>query len=380
MDGAPNVKIEDLRRDRVKFTLENVDLAFANSLRRVMMADLPTVAIDMVEIESNTGVLVDELLAHRLGMIPLVSTNCDEAMRYTRDCNCLSSCSSCAVQLELKVSCNTDNRTLDVTSNHLEVVPMDSYDNFDMGGPATGEELSRRVENFGHPVGKHDPSVAPVLIAKLRKGQELKLRCIAKKGVAKEHAKWSPCAAVSFEYDPHNKLRHTSYWFEDDIKAEWPPTANSMHEEPPPDDAPFDYTAKPTKFYMEAETVGSLAPKEVVMKGLMELQSRLAKLMLDLKGADRPPEDLEHIDVPIPSIQPLPPMPPLALPNGLNGSAPPNPVAPRAAPSSGWSPVGAGGNSGWGSTNGGGSGWGDDAGAGASGTSGWASPQAGWRM
>lgn len=38
----------------------------------------------MVEIESNTGVLVDELVAHRLGMIPLVSTNCDEAMRYTR--------------------------------------------------------------------------------------------------------------------------------------------------------------------------------------------------------------------------------------------------------------------------------------------------------
>lgn len=41
-------------------------------------------AIDMVEIESNTTVLPDEFIAHRLGMIPLVSTNCDEAMRYTR--------------------------------------------------------------------------------------------------------------------------------------------------------------------------------------------------------------------------------------------------------------------------------------------------------
>ncbi len=47
------------------------------------MARVP-VAIDMVEIETNTTVLPDEFIAHRLGMIPLVSTNCDEAMRYTR--------------------------------------------------------------------------------------------------------------------------------------------------------------------------------------------------------------------------------------------------------------------------------------------------------
>jgi hypothetical protein len=67
------------------------------------MADLPTVgayratpcllnlahhgshvAIDMVEIEINTTVLPDEYIAHRLGLIPLLSSNCDEAMRYTR--------------------------------------------------------------------------------------------------------------------------------------------------------------------------------------------------------------------------------------------------------------------------------------------------------
>lgn len=66
-----------------------------------MMADLPTVgmytsnvlfpltqnlypAIDMVEIEINTTVLPDEFIAHRLGQIPLLSSNCDEAIRYTR--------------------------------------------------------------------------------------------------------------------------------------------------------------------------------------------------------------------------------------------------------------------------------------------------------
>lgn len=38
----------------------------------------------MVEIESNTTVLADEFIAHRLGMVPLISSNCDEALRYTR--------------------------------------------------------------------------------------------------------------------------------------------------------------------------------------------------------------------------------------------------------------------------------------------------------
>ncbi|EIN11814.1 hypothetical protein PUNSTDRAFT_61925 [Punctularia strigosozonata HHB-11173 SS5] len=258
----PTVRIRDLKKDRVNFVLENVDLAFANSLRRVMMADIPTVAIDLVEIETNTTVLSDEFLAHRLGMVPLVSTNCDEAIRYSRDCSCMSSCSYCSIVLQLHVSCTEDDTTLNVTSDHLDVVPASDDD---QGDP--GEELTKRVENFGSPVGKGVEGVDPVLLCKLRKGQELKVRCIAKKGISKEHAKFSPCAAVSFEYDPWNKLRHTSYWYEKDPRAEWPVSEiNSKEEEPPRDDEPFDYNAKPNKFYFEVETDGSLGPQEVVMK------------------------------------------------------------------------------------------------------------------
>jgi hypothetical protein len=85
-DLEPTVRIRELKKDRVNFVLGNVDLAFANSLRRVVMADIPSVAIDMVEIEINTTVLPDEFIAHRLGMVPLISSKCDDAIRYTRVC------------------------------------------------------------------------------------------------------------------------------------------------------------------------------------------------------------------------------------------------------------------------------------------------------
>lgn len=225
-----------------------------------MIADIPTCAIDMVEIQFNTTPLPDEFLAHRLGMVPLISTDATRVLVDHRDCTCEEGCDRCSVELTLTATCE-EKGIMPVTSKALVRSSTIRSDYEDDEGP---KPKAQRSIDFGKPVGFDDPLVDGIMLVKMRRGQELKVRCIARKGFAKEHAKWSPVSAIGFEYDPHNELRHTSYWYELDEKAEWPLSDNAREEEPPNEAAPFDFNKKANKFYFDVETVGSMSPVEVV--------------------------------------------------------------------------------------------------------------------
>jgi DNA-directed RNA polymerase II subunit RPB3 len=125
MEGAsyarmPRVKIRELKDDYMKFELRDTDASVANALRRVMISEVPTIAIDLVEIEVNSSVLNDEFIAHRLGLIPLTSERA-MGMRFSRDCDACDGdgqCEYCSVEFHLRVKCMTD-QTQDVTSTDL---------------------------------------------------------------------------------------------------------------------------------------------------------------------------------------------------------------------------------------------------------------------
>lgn len=80
--SSASLQVRGLTRTNAIFQLSNVEMAFANSLRRAMIADVPTVCIDQVGFKNNTSPLPDEFIAHRLGLIPLVSEGVKDGMRY----------------------------------------------------------------------------------------------------------------------------------------------------------------------------------------------------------------------------------------------------------------------------------------------------------
>jgi hypothetical protein len=66
-----SVRIISEAEREIVFDMVGCDAPVANALRRILLAEVPSMAIDMVYIFKNTGILQDEVLSHRLGQIPL---------------------------------------------------------------------------------------------------------------------------------------------------------------------------------------------------------------------------------------------------------------------------------------------------------------------
>lgn len=68
-----NLKIVIVRMDNfeLEFDLIGIQPAFANAFRRLMLSEVPSMAIEKVMIKNNTSIIQDEVLAHRMGLIPL---------------------------------------------------------------------------------------------------------------------------------------------------------------------------------------------------------------------------------------------------------------------------------------------------------------------
>lgn len=152
-----DIKILKQDKNKLSFILKDINFAIANTLRRLVVNEVPTIAIEHVEMSKNGSALYDEMLAHRLGLIPFTT----DLKSYTlpAECKCKGKgCAHCQLTITLKAKgpCN-------VYSSDLKT---------------------------------RDPEVKPVfddiLIVKLLKDQELEFSAKAVLGKGRDHAKFSP--------------------------------------------------------------------------------------------------------------------------------------------------------------------------------------------
>jgi DNA-directed RNA polymerase II subunit RPB3 len=181
-----SITFRHLEDDKAEFILEDVDVSVANALRRVMIAEVPTIAIDLVEFQNNTTVLNDEYIAHRLGLVPLIS---DDASKLKRPIDPHEHAEEVDFTFTLDVKCTSDETmavcdTDLVAGIHASVrcLPVSAYRKAMVGPTEEGDK--------------------PIVLVKMRKGQELKLTAVARKGIGKDHAKWIPVATAVYQYYP----------------------------------------------------------------------------------------------------------------------------------------------------------------------------------
>ncbi|MFB6154612.1 MAG: DNA-directed RNA polymerase subunit D [Haloferacaceae archaeon] len=68
-------EVEFIERDEreARILVRGLTPAFANGIRRAMIADVPTLSIDTVRFVENSSVMFDEMIALRLGLVPLTT-------------------------------------------------------------------------------------------------------------------------------------------------------------------------------------------------------------------------------------------------------------------------------------------------------------------
>ncbi len=169
------VRVVDKTDVTGRLIIEGVDVPFMNALRRIMLTEVPSMAIDEIVVLENSSVLHDEILAHRLGLVPL-KTDLD-SYNLPEECPCKSEfgCNLCRVTLTLDVEATDSVRTV-----------------------------------YSSDLNPNNPDIAPVSdkipIVKLAPTQRIRLEAYARLGKGKEHAKWQPVSVCAYKHFPKVKI------------------------------------------------------------------------------------------------------------------------------------------------------------------------------
>jgi DNA-directed RNA polymerase subunit D len=159
------IEIKEVSDRECKLVVEGVNPYFVNALRRTLLSEVPKLALDKVTFYDNTSALFDEILAHRIGLIPIPTDP------------------------------STLNRMGDVDAEGKPTYVV-RY-TLTKEGPAT--VMSGDLECEDKRFAPVDPRIP---IVDLLAGQRLILEAEAVLGNGTQHAKWQVCHAVGYKYYP----------------------------------------------------------------------------------------------------------------------------------------------------------------------------------
>ncbi|CAH7688104.1 DNA-directed RNA polymerase III subunit C5 [Phakopsora pachyrhizi] len=192
------VKISRLSESSIEFDLVGVDASIANALRRLMIAEVPSVAIEDVFIWNNTSLVHDEVLAQRLGLVPL---RIDPRLLDMKGEDGATDLNTLVFKLVAHCRRNPN-------FSKSETDPLRAYVNSHItSGMIEWEPKGNQPEMFKDNPPR--PVQDDILLVKMRPGQEIRAEMHCLKGIGKDHAKFSPVATASYRLLPHILIHET---------------------------------------------------------------------------------------------------------------------------------------------------------------------------
>ncbi|GAB1861021.1 DNA-directed RNA polymerases I and III subunit RPAC1 [Camponotus japonicus] len=197
------LRIEIVREEdkELEFDIIGCDISLVNAFRRILISEVPSMAIDKVFIINNTSLLQDEVLAHRLGLIPLrADPRLFEYPPSGRKDEEVSDQDT--LKYELKVTCTTHPQ-----APKYSRLPEDMYKNSKVySKDIKWVPIGRQGDMFPHGTEQFSVLENDILICKMRPGHEIHAFMYAVKGIGKDHAKFSPVAPARYRLMPAIEL------------------------------------------------------------------------------------------------------------------------------------------------------------------------------
>jgi len=193
-----SIKIINITEEQVIFDLIGIDAPVANAFRRILLAEIPIMAIETVFMIDNTGVMQDEVLCHRLGLIPIRA----DPSRFEEKREADEPADNNTIVFELNVGCRRNASAPD------DAPADEKYIN----GKVFSRDLIWKPQGIQSETFLDDP-IRPVhgdiLITKMRPGQRLTFEARCVKGIGQTHAKWSPVSTATYRLMPEITLLKT---------------------------------------------------------------------------------------------------------------------------------------------------------------------------